>query len=393
MLVLDPDFEHDGGHNYVTNQILAGRLRSRVKIVCPVTLPASVAVQGAELCRAFARNSYVLDEPGNAFRQLVSMLRAQHQAAGHHAALRDSFASVIADQLADMNATSRDSIVVHTGSCFLFDALLHALASWPPANWPSLHLRQLRPFTDAGKAAGIHHRLQECRRNTDVYMYAETDAFAAQLVRLGHQACEVEKLEISDIAYPLSASPAEGAFVEVAVLGTVRREKGHGRLEAIGRAYRTLSRHMPLPMLKFNIHTGAIRNGKLFNRMLRGLDRSHILYTLNDQSGDLAGHWRCLADSHIVLVPYESDRYRDRGSGVCIDAVAHGRPLVVPANCTLQEYLRGGNGLAAASVDEFASCIADIAESRTAYAETSLRLAREFRTRQHCHPIFNRLGA
>lgn len=391
VLLLDPDFEHHGGHNYVTNQILVGRLKSAVRIVSPATLPTSVVVQGAELCRAFPYNSYVLEDPPSTLERFVAKLGLRSKFCQHHAAMRDAFAVTIADQLADMNASSRDSILIHTGSCFLFDALLRALETWPSAKWPALHLRQLRPVADIGMAAGIHQRLRECRNYTDVYMYAETDAFAAQLVRLGHQACEIEKLEISDITVPLSPSPAIWDFVQVAVLGTVRREKGHGRLEAIGRAYQKLTQRKSRPKLKFNIHTGAIRNGKLLKQTLQSLDRSGIAYSLPAGSEGVEGHWRCLEDSHIVLVPYEADRYMNRGSGVCIDAVAHGRPLIVSARCTLEEYLRGGNGLPAESAEEFAKGIAGIADSHAAYAKSSLQLAREFRSRQQAHPIFDRL--
>ncbi|MGB7206923.1 MAG: hypothetical protein WBD37_15740 [Anderseniella sp.] len=393
VLVLDPDFEHDGGHNYVTNQILAGRVKSEVRIMCPVTLTASVNIQGAELCRAFPRNSYVLEESLSILEQIALKLRLHNPVGKLQAEMRDAFATAISGQLADMNASSRDSILIHTGSCFLFDALLQALEKWPSDSWPALHLRQLRPVADLEKAAFIHQRLRECRRNTDVYMYAETDAFAAQLGKLGHQTSEIEKLEISDLGRSLSPSPAIQNFVEVAVLGTVRREKGHGRLEAIGRAYHKLSKIKSLPILMFNIHTGAIKNGRLFKRMVKGLDRWNINYSLHKQSADVAGHWQCLAGSHIVLIPYEADRYTDRGSGVCIDAIAHGRPLIVSGRCTLEEYLRGGNGLSAESEEEFAQRIAQIAESHKAFAEGSLQLASEFRARQKNHPLFARLDA
>ena len=105
VLVLDPDFEHDGGHNYVTNQILLGRLGSSMRIVCPITLPASVAVQGAELCRAFPRNSYVLEDSRSAVERCVAKLRMESPAGERQTAMLNMFAAIIADQLADMNAS------------------------------------------------------------------------------------------------------------------------------------------------------------------------------------------------------------------------------------------------------------------------------------------------
>jgi hypothetical protein len=391
VLVLDPDFEHDGGHNYVTNQILAGRIKSAVRILGPATLPPSVSVQGAQLCRVFPRNSYVLEERRSPVQQLIARLRARTPVNTQQAAEQTAFAAAIVSQLADMDASSRDSILVHTGSCFLFEALLDALERWPANKWPALHLRQLRPLADPERAGLIHQRLRECRRNTDVCFYAETNAFMTSLERLGHHTGEIEKLEISDISRPVSASAPIGKFIEVAVLGTVRREKGHGRLEAIGRAYQELSKQKSLPTLRFNIHTGAIKNGKLFRSTMCGLDRAGINHVVNKQAHDVAGHWHCISESHIVLVPYEADRYLDRGSGVCIDAIAHGRPLIVSEKCTLEEYLRGGNGLGAGTAEEFAKCIAEIAESHVRYAEVAFRLAKEFRARQQAHPLFERM--
>jgi hypothetical protein len=169
VLVLDPDFEHDGGHNYVANQILAGRVKSAVRILCPVALPSSVSVQGAQLSRVFPRNSYVREERRSPVQQLIARLRTRTPFNTQQAAERAAFATAIVSQLADIDASSRDSILVHTGSCFLFEALLDALERWPANKWPALHLRQLRPLADPERAGLIHQRLRECRRHTDVF--------------------------------------------------------------------------------------------------------------------------------------------------------------------------------------------------------------------------------
>lgn len=394
VIVLDPDFEHDGGHNYVTNQILAAHIKRPVQIACPETLSLAVKVDGAELHRCFPGNSYVCDAPPQGgLQRITDRLAGLLQRRPSHLQQRSKYIAALQEYFDKHQVSRDDAVVVHTGSTFLFDVLLAVLHSRADRQWPSLHLRQLRPLENRGSAETVHSRLRAARRFTDVFMYAETDAFAGELMRLGHDADDICKLELSDLRQiPEPASGPADTF-RLAVLGTVRHEKGHGRLAAIASAYRRLADKHSGPGLKFMIHVGITKNKKLFDRMIRDLTASGAEFELVRHPRGVAGHWNCLASSHAVLVPYAPDRYTNRGSGICLDAIASAKPLIVSANCTLQEYIRSGNGMAAASDDDLAAGILEIAGNYQFHAGNATGQAALFHTAQQTHPLFDRLAS
>ncbi len=394
VIILDPDFEHDGGHNYVTNQILASYLRRPVQIACPVTLPSDVRVDGTELHRCFPGNSYVRGvAPRSNLQRVADTVSRLLQRQPGYLQQREKYIVALQEYFQAHQISRDDAILVHTGSTFLFDVLLAALESWPDRQWPSLHLRQLRPVENRRLAEAVHSRVRSARRFTDVFVYVETDAFADEMVRLGHGRDDICKLELSDLRHAMQPACELTDTFRLAVLGTVRREKGHRRLASIASAYRRLTDKRSAPGLKLMIHVGIIKNNKLFDRMMRDLTASGADFEIVRHPEGIAGHWDCLASSHAVLVPYEPDRYTDRGSGICIDAIACAKPLVVSAGCTLQEYIRHGNGVTAASDDDCASGILDIAENYPDYAGNAANQSKLFHSVQQSHPLFERLAA
>ncbi len=393
VIILDPDFEHDGGHNYVTNQILVSHLGRPVQIACPVTLPFNVKIDGVEIHRCFPGNSYVRDLPpqGAMHRVADTVSRLLRRQPGY-LRQRQKFISALLEYFEVHQICRNDTILVHTGSTFVFDVLLAVFECQPDRHWPSLHLRQLRPVGNRRLAEAVHSRVRSARRFTEVFMYAETDAFADELLRLGHGGDDICKLELSDLRQVLEPACELTDTFRLAVLGTVRREKGHRRLASIATAYRRLTDKRSAPGLKFMIHVGIIKNNKIFDRMIRDLTASGIDFEIVRHPEGIAGHWACLASSHAVLAPYEPDRYTNRGSGICVDAIAGAKPLIVSADCTLQEYIRHGNGVTAGSDEHCAAGILEIAENYPDYTRNAARQATLFHSAQQSHLLFARLA-
>lgn len=63
----------------------------------------------------------------------------------------------------------------------------------------------------------------------------------------------------------------------------------------------------------------------------------------------------------VILLPYILDSYVKRGSGIVVDAVAHGVPFVCTSGTAMCELIQSGNGLAASNNREFAQCLLTIA--------------------------------
>lgn len=394
IVIIDPDFEQLGGHNIAANEIIRAHTDAPMDVVCASSLPDEVRLKGATLKRALPFNSYEAyaryRSPLNrAARGLRKLLRWQPgpdlDETGFGRELLRVFQSV--------NISARDAIVVHTGSAVLLNAIMDALARFSEADWPELHFRQVRPLDNIDYERRAHARAQRMKQLGKLFMYSETNAFAEMLAPLGYDRSSIALVEFSDVSRPLVDRPGPQDEFEVAMLGTVRREKGYGHLAQIAMAYQDIADRLGGPRLKILIQTGAVKNRKLYQTMLNELEQAGVNFALVDEGSGLAGHWRCMERCHAVIMPYDRRRYTDRGSAVGMDAIAAARPLVVAGDCTLEEYIRNRNGLAAAGNQKMAESLHAIASNYSEFAGNALQLAQKFRKQQTQNLLFRRLNA
>ncbi|MEO1160564.1 MAG: hypothetical protein AAFW74_08930 [Pseudomonadota bacterium] len=394
VVIIDPDFEQLGGHNITANEIITARIKAPVDIVCSSKLPGEFFLEGATVRRVLPFNSYEAHERHRSLSRKARMLL--------HRVLRrkpdpqvdaTGFGFELLRVFRSMGISAQDALVVHTGSAVILNAIMDALDEVSETDWPDLHFRQLRPLENMSYERATHLRLKRMRELGKVFMYAETNSFAARLATLEYDRRSIELVEFSDISRPLSRRPDPEAEFEVAMLGTVRIEKGHGQLVSIARSYRTIVERLGGPPMKLLIHTGAVKNRKLFRTMLDGLEGAGINFELSGADTGLTGHWICLQRCHAVIMPYDHRRYIERGSGIGIDAVAHGRPLIVAGNSTLDEYIRNGNGMAANGDRQMAEALHGIATDYSEFADNALELAKVFRKQQMQSALFKRLNA
>ncbi len=395
VFIIDPDFEHAGGHNFTANSIIASYVAGKVVVVGPVTLPRQVQIPGVSIRRILPCNSYTTTNTRGIFLdRLARVARAVFpgKLLRTDTVPATSFQTALGDFCAELDIDRNDSIVVHTGSEVLLAALLDVIDSLPEIRRPVVHYRQVRPVSDKQLAPLLHARLADLVRQNKAFIYSETEAFKETLVSLGHDELSIETMELADCSRPCKKQCAPDEFVTVSVLGTVRLEKGHRRLAGIARHYAQLATEFGGPQLRYLIHPAHIKNRKLFHQMLKSL---HAVDAVFELAGTGAGediHWQTLADSHVVLMPYEGARYRDRGSGIAIDAIASARPLLISGDCTLEEYVRGGNGLTAVSDREFAQALLAIVRDYDSYSDNAMELALHFRATNSEHLFYGRLA-
>jgi len=83
-----------------------------------------------------------------------------------------------------------------------------------------------------------------------------------------------------------------------------------------------------------------------------------------------------LSEVDVVILPYRPESYRLRGSGVGLDSIAHGVPLVVSAGCALGEFVANGNGLEAETDDDFVTAIVKIRDNYPSYLANAEHMQR-----------------
>jgi len=141
-----------------------------------------------------------------------------------------------------------------------------------------------------------------------------------------------------DERFTALASPRAPRPVVISYFGDARTEKGYHRLPgAIGRLVPALDRGdlRVVAQSNFNVPGGepGIAAAKRVLAEQRGIDVLHE--PLHDDEYALY-----LGESHLVLLPYDADRYVARTSGILAEAVHAGVPVVVPEGTWLSEQLR-----------------------------------------------------
>lgn len=394
IVIIDPDFEYLGGHNIAINEIIRAHTKAPIDVVCSAALSEDIVLDGVTLRRVLPFNSY---DAHSRSRSLLHRSRMQWRRFAWRKSDDDvdetGFGFELLSIFRSMNISASDAIVVHTGAAVTLNAIMDALGKIAEVDWPVLHFRQLRPLENVSYASPAHRRLHRLQELGKLFMYAETKAFASKLATLGYDHSAIDVVELSDISQPLNCMPDPVEEFKVAMLGTVRLEKGYRQLAPIARSYRAIADRLGGPQLKLVIQTGAIKNRKLYRAMLDGLEGAGINFELADADPGLAGHWRCLQRCHAVIMPYDRRRYIERGSGIGADSVAIARPLVVVGNCTLEEYIRNGNGLAANGNQQMAEALYAIASNYPVFAGNAVKLAKMFREQQMQNPLFRRLNS
>ncbi len=359
VIIIDPDFEHTGGHNYTNNMFLAERVMSEVLIIAPTTLPLDITVGSASITRSLSCNSYIAD------KKFTLSGRGYYQ---------PEFEKIFTR----LGVTATDRIVVHTGSNIVLVSLLAALNLLPENSRPELHFRILRPEKIDKVSLAAHRQLATLVDGGKAFLYSETRAFATELSRFGHDGSRVDQFEVPAISAARAPADPPVDEVRVAVLGTLRAEKGYHRLPSIVQCHRALTRDSPAPQIKYLIHAPVVKNKRLAGRMMQALKNMNVLMDTKLEVEDPDVHARFLTDCHMVLLPYDPGPYTNRGSSLACDAIANARPIVCQKNCTLEEYIRGKNGIATSTDLDFAAAIVEISRKYRTFSSSSVAQADEF---------------
>jgi glycosyltransferase involved in cell wall biosynthesis len=294
------------------------------------------------------------------------------------------------DTLFDRLAIGREDHVVFPSGCAETAlALLRVLRRQPAESWPHCHLRFIGVERRRDLEPMAHAALSDLRRRSArVHLYAEFEATVGHVLRhYDEDPFELVRLPTlwPDEGAPAVRSQSDATFT-IGVLGQLRRDKGKYRLGPILAEFFGLMRRAEFPLpIEVRIQSDARLfrtlhlRGLLASRLGREMKRVHVIPTGTSNKEFVDQMRRC----DVILLPYMREDYERRGSGIAIDAVAHGVPFVCTAGTAMCELLGSGNGLSADTNQEFAACLRLLAEHRDRFRaaahEAAVR-AREWRS-------------
>ncbi len=133
-----------------------------------------------------------------------------------------------------------------------------------------------------------------------------------------------------------------------------------------------------------------VRQRALWNDVLsRQSDTMAI--SIVEEHPELRVHWERMMSCSVLVLPYDPQRYRRRGSGIALEAAAAGVPYVASAGTSLCDFLEGGNGEAATDDRDFAEKISKILRNYPTYQDAARRLTKSVRGRLANDPIVRAL--
>ena len=291
----------------------------------------------------------------------------------------DHWADDLAGLLQRLDPGPRDSLLINTGDDF---AMLALAAAMQRCQLPPLRIDVILHFALCEKSqVDRKERLRQIGRQLRravgslashrVHLHATTPNLASQFrdTQCG--------LPIRSIPYPTRASgvhpTSPGGTLKAVLAGLPRAEKGKNAIVGLladieapllrTRRFR-LSMQMPSKRWKAMIPPSLHAD---FQRAVDGVAGEPLEIMTNNLSTDQYHQWLDTADVGLFL--YDPDRYVARCSGVLLEMLARGVPVIVPDGCWLADQVRiaGGHG-----------SIGYIYRDRASIAQLLSRLADEY---------------
>lgn len=275
------------------------------------------------------------------------------------AAMAAQYREDLGDLLRRLKPNATDVLVVNTADDFAFLAVADAISR---ANLPAMaihavfHFALAEPSTvdPAAKLRMIGHQLRQClqaMKPHTVHLHATTDALADQLRRTD---CGQT---VDSIAYPTRArtvvAKAETLPLKAVLAGIPRAEKGRGAIaEVLAGIEGSL---LKSGSVQLSMQMPPKRWESMVPKSLHRAYQQAVDASVKDEvstgplevmtanlSTDVYHRWLDSADLGLFL--YDADRYVARCSGVLLEMMARGVPVIVPDHCWLAEQVRLAGG-------------------------------------------------
>jgi glycosyltransferase involved in cell wall biosynthesis len=177
-----------------------------------------------------------------------------------------------------------------------------------------------------------------------VRFLAETQPLAEVVTALGAAPVEVCALVSAGEHFVEPEPRRPDQPVRVAYLGSAREEKGFHLLPGVVAS--TLGLGVPVEFhiqAWLDVEVPALAAAR---RELRRLAATDPRVTLYEQQLGREEFFALQRGVDVIVLPYDRRQYDDRGSGIFQEALAHGKPLVVPAASNPGAVVaREGNGV------------------------------------------------
>ncbi len=319
LLILDPSYATRTGHNHAVNSLLLSEARAR-------GMQASVFAHGSfpatdDIRPAFRTSSYGYFPPDS-----LSALQHAH-------AMGQSFAE---DLIVHVQPQLRpgDMVFAHT----MLNPLLHGLAAWmaslsaPQDITLRLGLNLPPDFRQRRQDIALWNAYQYAfafRLLTAVApatrFYAETKELESQFAELGATPISHRRLPLQVITNgPMPRQRRQGEKIVYFIPGEIRSEKGH---EFLINSILQIAANKPAWLERIVFRFTAIGMPEQVSQFLS--QHPTLFELMPDRSISVERYWELLTEADVVGCTYDPADYGMRASGIFLEALALGKPVLV----------------------------------------------------------------
>ena len=259
----------------------------------------------------------------------------------------ESFIATLAKALEELQINQQDQIFIHTIGVEQIEELFHFLGAQPFDSLPLFHLLLRRdpqePLVTQAQGLGLPSLLwasYESKLWPDkIRFYADTDALVAKYNALSPVRLQKIPIPFRQEKLLKFLIPGDKSHRHLVYLGDARSEKGYQYLPELvadlwddylqpGKVYFTIQSNYNVAGGETGILRSKLRLSQYPSQKVR----------LMEEPLQAEEYYQLLARADLVILPYDRQAYQ-RSSGVLTEALAAGKPVVVPAHTWLAEQV------------------------------------------------------
>ncbi|MBX9791783.1 MAG: glycosyltransferase [Pirellulales bacterium] len=294
--------------------------------------------------------------------------------------------------LRQLDVDASDHIYLPTAHGREVVAVRRLVDEFPAARCPVFHLEFRNPLFlgDSGsddacrwspaalECQAWFQRYRELGVSSRIALYTDAELLAAEYQRIAQLPFEVLPIPFrSRLLQPhvrIERTPLRLTF-----LGAPRDDKGFHWLPLLARRLWQDQRLRDQVELHFQASIASPSINPKSVAALRRLRRYPAKFVrLIGRKGPLLAeqYYVSLSQADVVLFPYEPSRYRAATSGTLTEALAAGKPCVVPAGTWLADQVPAGSGATFTDCPSFVEAVCDVVENYDSYRRRAAESAR-----------------
>ncbi len=297
----------------------------------------------------------------------------------------ESFKESLSKVLNAIKLTSEDEIFIHTIGIQQVEEVYHYLASSDLSNMPRFHILLRRDIDDPlvvyASGIGLKAIFDNCYESqlwpNKIQFYTDTD----DLIQRYNGLSEVKLYKIpipfrQEKLQETTKKLETDKPVHLVYLGDARPEKGYHYLPNIVESLWT--DYIEPGKIKITIQSNfSIEGGEgLIPQARLALERypeSKVKLIKNAMSAD--AYYQLLAEADALILPYDTNSYRFRTSGVLTEALAAGKPVIVPQNSWLGKQVDSSRASLYENPYEIPQKVIEIVENLDYFSESAKKFS------------------